>query len=58
MAKDKKLLCPECGCDLDGMDILAHAIAHWGKEPERVKYPEAHERFMILYGYAQEKGKV
>lgn len=54
----KKQICPECGCDLGGMDVLAHAIDHWGGEPEKIKYPEAHARFMELYEIAQERGEV
>lgn len=58
MAKDKKNVCPECGCDLEGMAVLAHAIDHWGGEPEKIKYPEAYRRFHVLYEIARERGEV
>jgi hypothetical protein len=41
--------CPECGADLDKLDPVAHAIAHWGERcPDPELYPEAAKRYQIV----------
>lgn len=54
----EKVVCPECKQDLKGQSVMGHALSHWGGEPELIKYPEAYERFHILYEIAKERGEV
>jgi len=54
----KKVVCPECGQDIPDGQIGGHMLSHWGTCPEKIKYPEAHERFMFLYEAAKERGEV
>ena len=43
--------CPECGEDLEGLDLRAHAARHWGtKAPDPELYPDANERYKKLLG--------
>lgn len=54
----KKVICPECKEDVTEQSVIGHAVSHWGGEPERIKYPEAWERFKELYEAAKERGEV
>jgi len=45
--------CPECGVSMAGKDPEKHAIAHWGKDYEKIKeedQPEAYKRIHALVG--------
>jgi len=45
---DKKI-CPECGEDVSGQDILAHRNGHWGTVPPDPRlYPDAAKRYDVL----------
>lgn len=48
-----KVICPECaGClDSEKVDIIKHAVSHWGVEPRdlsRIRNGEAVRRYNIL----------
>lgn len=43
--------CPECGCDLKGIDREKHALSHWGVGPkhlDRIQNEEAKKRYLQL----------
>ena len=45
-----KVVCPECGVLLRREQIPAHLDMHWGPTcPERTKFPQGHERYMMLW---------
>lgn len=51
MSKDD--ICPECGCDLEGLDREKHAIKHWGvtyKNLDRLANEEAKKRYKQVLG--------
>lgn len=48
-----KNICPECGCDLRGLDREKHAIKHWGVTPknlDRLANEEAKSRYKLVLG--------
>ena len=43
--------CPECGENLEGKDLEAHALGHWGctsNNIDRLNNPLAKERFALV----------
>lgn len=52
--ESKPKVCPECGKDLSGQNILTHRDSHWGgNRPDPKKYPVAARRWTILTRMAQ-----
>lgn len=50
----KKIICPECGEELNVAQIPGHISMHWGSEPiDKDKFPEAYRRIHILLDAAE-----
>ena len=41
-------VCPECGLDLDGVNVEVHVRHHWDREPHPYQDKEGYKRFHKL----------
>lgn len=59
MGKRQTIVCPECEVVLRPEQVQAHLSYHWGDDcPDSLKFPEANERYMVLYHFAKGAGVV
>ena len=43
-----RLVCPECGVPMNGLDPKGHALSHWNHIPDGSQYQEARKRRQML----------